>query len=241
MVSKSDCLVLDADGSNLTDEETVEKVVSLNPKSIGFTVTTMTMPLVNRFARAIKQVRPSIVVLAGGPQATAAPETVLCECDAVDVVFRGEGELVFPQIIALFNSVETDHGHEDDARAVVNNSACTTMTAIERLSLLPGIATRSSPNPKLTTLVQRVPSEYFTGSKASKDISTQTEAQHLKVLPFPRFDGLPIAAYWCPDAARSPMITFMATRGCPFKCAFCATPQVNHRFLPRALVRNYSV
>ena len=42
-------------------------------------------------------------------------------------------------------------------------------------------------------------------------------------LPFPRYDGLPIGAYHCPDARRRPMVTVMTTRGCPHACAFCSS------------------
>ena len=43
-------------------------------------------------------------------------------------------------------------------------------------------------------------------------------------LPFPRYEGLPLEQYTCPDAVRGPMITFMSTRGCPNSCTFCASP-----------------
>lgn len=43
-------------------------------------------------------------------------------------------------------------------------------------------------------------------------------------LPWPRFDGLPINSYWCPDAVASPMVTVMTARGCPHHCAYCSSP-----------------
>lgn len=50
-------------------------------------------------------------------------------------------------------------------------------------------------------------------------------------LPFPRFDGMPIARYSCPDARRRPMVTFMTARGCPHRCGFCASPAILGRKL----------
>lgn len=48
-------------------------------------------------------------------------------------------------------------------------------------------------------------------------------AADLGALPLPTYTGLPIAAYWCPDARRRPMVTMMTTRGCPHACAFCSS------------------
>ncbi len=50
------------------------------------------------------------------------------------------------------------------------------------------------------------------------------QEREFQSLPFPRFDGLPIHNYWCPDAKKKPMVTFMTARGCPFKCGFCNSP-----------------
>lgn len=49
-------------------------------------------------------------------------------------------------------------------------------------------------------------------------------AEDLDAVPFPRLYGLPIESYWCPDATRRPMVTFMSTRGCPHRCGFCSSP-----------------
>lgn len=46
----------------------------------------------------------------------------------------------------------------------------------------------------------------------------------LGLIPFPRFEGLPLHAYRCPDARRRPLVTFMTARGCPHRCGFCSSP-----------------
>ncbi len=48
----------------------------------------------------------------------------------------------------------------------------------------------------------------------------------LGAAPNPRFAGLPIGAWWCPDAMQRPMVTVATTRGCPHKCAFCSSPEL---------------
>jgi cytidylate kinase len=54
----------------------------------------------------------------------------------------------------------------------------------------------------------------------------------LGLQPMPRFDGLPLHAWWCPDAKRRPMVTLATTRGCPHECAFCSS----HRAVGLALL-----
>ncbi len=54
----------------------------------------------------------------------------------------------------------------------------------------------------------------------------RVKEREFKSLPFPRLDGLPIHNYWCPDARKLPMVTFMTARGCPFKCGVCNSPQL---------------
>ena len=55
-------------------------------------------------------------------------------------------------------------------------------------------------------------------------------------IPFPRYEGLPLNAYWCPDAKESPMVTVMTARGCPHRCGFCSSPALLGR-----KVRGWSV
>ena len=64
-VSDSECIVLDAEGLDMTQEETVSTVVEKRPACIGFTVTTMTMPLVNEYAKLIKKKLTEVVVIVG--------------------------------------------------------------------------------------------------------------------------------------------------------------------------------
>jgi len=72
---------------------------------------------------------------------------------------------------------------------------------------LRGVLERSQEGPELPELL-RVPKGGFPS------------------LPFPALNDLPVHRYWCPDAVRSPMVTFHSTRGCPFKCGFCASPEL---------------
>ena len=67
------------------------------PEVVGFSVTTWTAPRVAAKAAALKQKYPQMVCLAGGPHATAHPEDVLAA--GADIVFRGEAERTFPEVL----------------------------------------------------------------------------------------------------------------------------------------------
>jgi len=56
-------------------------------------------------------------------------------------------------------------------------------------------------------------------------------AEDFEHIPFPRFEGLPLYAYTCPDARLRPMVTFTTGRGCPNACGFCASPALVGRRL----------
>lgn len=53
---------------------------------------------------------------------------------------------------------------------------------------------------------------------------TILQVPDLAALAPPSYDGLPIEAYWCPDALNRPMVTMITSRGCPHRCAFCSSP-----------------
>ena len=52
-----------------------------------------------KLAKLIKMCDPSIVVVLGGPQATFMPGWALTQMPDVDVIIRGEGEVVMPAFI----------------------------------------------------------------------------------------------------------------------------------------------
>jgi len=66
-------------------------------------------PLTLRIATALKRLRPDVRVILGGPQATGTAEQTLNAFPAVDVVVRGEGELVLPRLLEALAAGEDLH------------------------------------------------------------------------------------------------------------------------------------
>lgn len=96
-VAPEDASVFDADGLALSDEQTLEHLRAARPKLVGLSATTYTLPLVERWAKEARSLGARVVV--GGPHATLDPIGLLNNCGSVDAAVRGEGELVFPQIV----------------------------------------------------------------------------------------------------------------------------------------------
>lgn len=89
--------VIDADGEDLSETQTIQRIQGMAPRLIGMTVTIRTQEIVERYARAFADL--GIPTLLGGPQATLAPFEVLENCPSVAGVFRGEGEPIFPDLL----------------------------------------------------------------------------------------------------------------------------------------------
>jgi len=185
MVTEKECVVLDADGLNISFEDTITKVVSINPRAVGLTLTTYTFEMIEKITLPLFEAGFDILI--GGPQATLDPKGTMERLPHVRWVFCGEAEKQMQEIVDRL-------GQGRD------------------LAGISGILSQTDSN------VERQTIEDFTD------------------LPFPRYEGLPLEAYWCPDAKSAPMVTVMTARGCPHRCGFCSSPALLGR-----KVRGWSV
>ncbi|MDD5144812.1 MAG: radical SAM protein [Candidatus Pacebacteria bacterium] len=98
--------ILDANAEFLTPEETAERIINSSHKYIGFTVVTITMPIVNQISRLVKNARPEKFIMVGGPHATFMAEDTLKECPAIDLVVKGEGEITASELLKALQKNE---------------------------------------------------------------------------------------------------------------------------------------
>jgi len=60
---------------------------------------------------------------------------------------------------------------------------------------------------------------------------SRTLISNVDDVPFPAYDLLKINKYSSPSSTRKPFVTFIRSRGCPFKCTFCGVDAIfTHRF-----------
>jgi anaerobic magnesium-protoporphyrin IX monomethyl ester cyclase len=76
----------------------------LGPSAVGFTAYQSTMPRIRHLCRYIKSRHPGIRVILGGPQAAPMPAQALEELPDVDVLVRGDGERVVPDLARALES-----------------------------------------------------------------------------------------------------------------------------------------
>jgi radical SAM superfamily enzyme YgiQ (UPF0313 family) len=82
-----------------TAKEITRFIRQFKPRVVGLAVYQVNIGLAVQLAKLVKSCDPSIVVAIGGPQATFMPGEALNEMPEVDVILRGEGETVFPDLV----------------------------------------------------------------------------------------------------------------------------------------------
>jgi radical SAM superfamily enzyme YgiQ (UPF0313 family) len=100
------CIVGDTESSD--DQGIADMVLSYAPDLVGFSISTPAVPVSKRIGRLIKNARPEVVLIAGGPHATIFP-TELLE-SGFDYIVRGEGEQTVTELIeCLTNNLDSGH------------------------------------------------------------------------------------------------------------------------------------
>ena len=85
---------------------------------VGISCTSLNVIDVLALAREIKLLNPNIIIVLGGPQATAQPKETIQSDKAVDYLIVGQGEEVFRKFIVSLESGE----RVDDIEGLVNNN-----------------------------------------------------------------------------------------------------------------------
>lgn len=98
---------LDAKFEGLSFNDTVEKVVQLEPDYIGFTAFTNEIKPSAYLAGLIKQVMPKSITIIGGAHITAMPQSTLKEFPTFDYGIFGEGEQTLLEFIKAHNTKST--------------------------------------------------------------------------------------------------------------------------------------
>ncbi|MBU4332075.1 B12-binding domain-containing radical SAM protein [Patescibacteria group bacterium] len=90
--------ILDANAEQLSVEETARRICDSGAKFIGFGAVTPIIPIVYRIAGLVRK-DSDAVIFVGGPHVTFMDDVTLNDCQAIDYIVRGEGELVINNLI----------------------------------------------------------------------------------------------------------------------------------------------
>ena len=150
-------------------------------------------PITRDVIQMIRHRFPKTPIIVGGEHATATAEITLTMTPEIDYLVLGEGELIFPRLIAALACNESVSGME---------------------SVL------SHENSKRPTL-DRGPVD-----RALHD----TRIQDVDEIPTPAWDLFPLKSYLDNGFGHGVQgrrsLPFLATRGCPYQCTFCSSPQM---------------
>jgi radical SAM superfamily enzyme YgiQ (UPF0313 family) len=117
----------------------ISELSNLTFDVIGLSTMCGTYPLSLRIAREVKRIRPDILVVLGGPQASVVDEATLEAFPFIDIVVRGEAEESFPQ---LLNALDTGSSLDSivgitfrDGRRIVRNPNAPVIMDLDPLPL----------------------------------------------------------------------------------------------------------
>ena len=94
-----DVRIIDSLALNYSLKDLRSEVKSFDPDVVGLTATTPAIYDAYKVAKLVKLTNPNAKVVIGGPHVTFTAEETLRECPYIDVVVRGEGEMVMSSLI----------------------------------------------------------------------------------------------------------------------------------------------
>jgi radical SAM superfamily enzyme YgiQ (UPF0313 family) len=126
-----DCEVLDLFDYNNLDERDcdevidsiVQKILSSQPDILGFSAMINNLPIALELASRIKQIRPGVFIIFGGPGTAFCAKDVLLKFPQVDVIFRGEADVVFPDYVESLCKSGIENGNNMTAGLIYRTEA----------------------------------------------------------------------------------------------------------------------
>jgi len=89
---------------NDTPEELAKKIYYFSPDIVGLSSSTVFAGLIPIISEKIKELLPNCWVVLGGPHASSGKSQAFSECENLDVVVPGEGEIAFKNIVESYPS-----------------------------------------------------------------------------------------------------------------------------------------
>jgi hypothetical protein len=139
-----DCQLLDFFPDS-SEDAICQSILAAGPDLVAVPLYSWNRQTMLGVCRALKQHSPTIILTAGGPEATADPTGVL-EQGALDAVIQGEGEITFRQLV--------EHLLESDGLTLLPGLSLATETGIQHGPKRPFADPLDLPSPWLTGVLQ---------------------------------------------------------------------------------------
>jgi len=88
-----DVFILDAFRDNLSLKKTIEEILRFDPDVVGITMYSRDYASVKRISAGLKQIKPGLSIIVGGPHPSAVPELTMNDIPELDYIIVGEGEI----------------------------------------------------------------------------------------------------------------------------------------------------
>ena len=92
--------IIEAASSNISYEESLQKILAFEPDVAGFTAVTSSIYKAGKLSEMIKESNPEIKIIIGGPHITSVPEETMSRFPEFDIAAIGEGENTLKELVA---------------------------------------------------------------------------------------------------------------------------------------------
>ncbi len=87
---------------NYTPEELVKIIYEYSPQILGISTSTIFAYMISYIANKVKELLPDSWIVLGGSHASAIRNQAFIDCEKLDIVVSGEGEMAFQQIVESY-------------------------------------------------------------------------------------------------------------------------------------------
>ena len=92
---------------SLSPKQIAERILATEPDVVGFSVLTVYFPILAKIMQNLKELKPDIIILGGGPHCILAPRQTL-ENQNLDFIFLGDADISLPAFLIELESHPVD-------------------------------------------------------------------------------------------------------------------------------------
>ena len=108
--------IIDAHAMNLSNDKLTNLIINKNPKYVGISANTINIYSTADLAKKIKNIKPRIKIIVGGPHITTVPVETMKRFPEIDIGVIGEGEIT---IVDLFNTMRKKRKNLKKVKGIV--------------------------------------------------------------------------------------------------------------------------
>jgi len=202
----------------LEDGSIKDALAEVKPDMIAFSCITGSQKIYINAAAEAKKINPSIINVFGGPHFTYFPGEIMRHPEVIDAICVGEGDDAWPEFL---EAIENSRPPDTVQNMITRNNASQVLE-------IPSGSNQSSKTKDYSD------DQRYDAYRLKRGF-VRSRKSDLDSLPF-----LDRSLVYDNTAFRTRYKrTHMASRGCPFRCAYCFEPQFNDLYRGLGRIRQY--